>query len=148
MMSVMAWKVTCWASSAAWRLSCSMVWIAASRWAWVGRIALGRGGDDAHAQRLGQQELVAGPGAALFSHPAGMDRAHHRQPKLGLVVVDGVPAGDHPAGLGHLFRRAAQDLADGRGGSLGGKAAMLRARSTCPPMAYTSLMALAAATAP
>ncbi len=87
----------------------------------IGCVALGGGGDDAHAQRLGQQELVAWPRATLLAHPAGMDGAHHRQAELGLVVVDGVSAGDHAAGLGHLFGRAAQDLADGRRGQLGRK---------------------------
>ena len=75
-------------------------------------LVLERGGDDAGADRLGQEEDVARERAGLGPDLVGMDRAGDDQPELRLGIGDGVPAGDDRAGLGDLLRRALEDGGD------------------------------------
>ena len=51
--------------------------------------ALDRGGHDAGADRLGEEQHVARASApTLRTTLVGMHDAHHREPELGLLVVD------------------------------------------------------------
>ena len=73
--------------------------------------ALERGRHRAGAERLGQHERVAVAAAGVGEHGARVDDAGHREPVLGLGVVDRVPADDRGAGRGDGVGAAAQDLA-------------------------------------
>ena len=75
---------------------------------------LDRGGDHAGADGLGQDELVAGRGPVQAQQPGRVGQAHHGQAVLGHLVVDGVAARDHAAGLGGHVGPAAQHLAQQR----------------------------------
>ena len=113
-------------------------------------VVVGAAGEhDAVPMRLRQHEHVAGPGAALGQDPVGVHEALHGQPEDRLLAADGVAAGDHAARLGHdVGGRRRRWRRWPRRGMRSGKAAMLRASTTRPPMANTSLQALAAAMAP
>ena len=67
-------------------------------------------GQHAHAQTLGEHQLVAGARPAVVDDLAGARHAGHRQAVLGLLVIDGVPAGQLGAGFGDLLGAAAQHL--------------------------------------
>ena len=69
------------------------------------RSPLDRGRDRAEADRLGEHEHVAGPGAGVGEHPVGMHGARHREAVLRLGVVDRVAAGDERAGVAQRRRR-------------------------------------------
>ena len=64
----------------------------------------------AGAERLREEEPVAGPGAALAQQLVGMGGADHREAVLGLGIADRVAAGERAARLAHLGRRAREDL--------------------------------------
>lgn len=74
-------------------------------------LALNGRGDDARADRLGQQQDIAHARAAVGEHAVERDEAAHGQAVLGLVVVDGVTARDGAAGLDALVGAARQNLA-------------------------------------
>ena len=71
---------------------------------------LGGGGDHAGTERLGQEEPVARPKAALDQHAVGVNAPRDAEAILGLVVDDGVAPRDDPARLGDLLGAAAEDL--------------------------------------
>ena len=71
---------------------------------------LDRGGDDPRAQRLGQHQVVPGPGPVVGQHHAGVDLADGDHPVLGLGVVDGVTAHHRNPGFPGLFGPAPDDL--------------------------------------
>ena len=106
------------------------------------------GQHDAGADRLGQHEHVAGPGARLRQDAVGVDEALHGEPEDRLLAADGVAAGHHAAGLAHDLRGGDRIAAMASCGRRSGKAEMFSAITTRPPMANTSLQALAAAMAP
>ena len=80
-----------------------------------GRAAeLQRGRDDAGANRLGQEQRVAGHGPRIRQHARRMDLAGHRVAELDLRVLDRVSAEQRDAGLGQLVETAGEDpLQDG-----------------------------------
>ena len=73
-------------------------------------LALNGCGDDARANRLGQQQNIAHARAAVGEHTVERDKAAHRQAVLGLVVVDGVASRDGAAGLDALVGATRQNL--------------------------------------
>ena len=73
-------------------------------------LALNGRGDDARADRLGQQQDIAHARAAVGKHTVERDKAAHGQAVLGLVVVDGVATRDGTASLDALVGAARQDL--------------------------------------
>ena len=73
-------------------------------------LALNGRGDDARADRLGQQQSIARARAAVGEHTVKHDKAAHRQAVLGLVVVDGVAARDGAASLDALVGATRQNL--------------------------------------
>ena len=75
--------------------------------------ALGRGGQDAGANLLGQHQDVAGPGAGVGDDAVGPHRAGDEQPELGLLVDDGMAACDDDAGLGADGDRPLEDTPQG-----------------------------------
>ena len=64
------------------------------------------GGDYAGAERFGEQQAVAGLGAAVGEDAAGIDEAGDGISELGFFVADAVAA-DHRATCFHHFREAA-----------------------------------------
>ena len=64
------------------------------------------------AERLRQEDRVAGAGAALDPDAVGMDGADDREPVLRLGVADRVPAGEDRAGRAHLLVGAREDRRD------------------------------------
>jgi len=50
------------------------------------------------------------PNAAIAAHPVGVDRAGHREPVLGLAVVDAVAAQDVDARLADFVQATPQDV--------------------------------------
>ena len=74
-------------------------------------LALNGRGDDARANRLGQQQRIAHARAAVGEHTVKRDKPAHGQAVLGLVVVDGVAARDGAAGLDALVGAARQNFA-------------------------------------
>ena len=72
---------------------------------------LGRGSDDAQANRLGEHQQIARSSASVRKHLARMHAAHDGQAKNRLFRLNGVPAHDGDARLGRLVRRATQDVA-------------------------------------
>ena len=83
------------------------------------RAAFQGGGDRARAERLGQDQRIAGPRAALGEDALGMHDAGDRQPELRLLVLDRVPAGDRRAHRPHDLGSAAQDVGQQAGGQVG-----------------------------
>jgi hypothetical protein len=79
-----------------------------------GGVALERGGDHAGADRLGQDEPVAGRGPVQPHQRGRVGQAGHGQAVLGHRVVDGVPAGHEASGPRRHLRAAAQHLAEDR----------------------------------
>ena len=75
------------------------------------KLALNGRGDDARADRLGQQQDIARACAAVGEHTVEWHKAAHGQAVLGLVVVDGVAARDRATGLDALIGTACQNLA-------------------------------------
>ena len=110
---------------------------------------LERAGEHADAEALGEHELVAHLGAAVVDDLVGPGDAGDGQAVLGLLVVDGVPAGELGAGL-----QAPSPCRPGgsrRGAPCRGRTARRRGSSPSAagaPIAYTSLRALAAASRP
>jgi hypothetical protein len=78
----------------------------------AGQTALEGGGEDARAQRLGEQEHVAGSGAAVQEHLLRVHQAGHRQAVLEFVVLDGVPADEQRPGLADLGQPPFHHLAE------------------------------------
>ena len=76
----------------------------------AGQPRLGGSGQHAHAQGLGQQQHVPGPGSAVGKDAPGVHEPRHRQPINGLRPVDGVAAGDDGLGLIGLVIPAPQQL--------------------------------------
>ena len=74
-------------------------------------LALNGRGDDARANRLGQQQRIAHARAAVGEHTVEWHKAAHGQTVLGLVVVDGVAARDGATRLDALVGAARQNLA-------------------------------------
>ena len=74
-------------------------------------LALNGRGDDARADRLGQQQDIASARAAVDEHAVERDKAAHGQAVPGLVVVDGMAARDRATGLDALIGTACQNLA-------------------------------------
>ena len=73
------------------------------------QVGLGRRGQDARAERLGQQQHVPGLRARVGEHLVRMHKAGHTQAVLGLLVQNAVPARDDRARLIYLVIPAAQD---------------------------------------
>ena len=69
------------------------------------------GAEDAHAQPLGQQELIALSGSVIGVDMRRMHRAHDGQAVLHVGIGDGMAAYQRAAGLGHLFRAAPHHFA-------------------------------------
>ena len=67
-------------------------------------------GDDARADRLGQQQDIARVRTAVGEHAVERNKTAHRQTVLGLVVVDGVAARDGATRLDALVGAARQNL--------------------------------------
>ncbi len=65
--------------------------------------------EEPRPEALGQDEDVAGPGAALSQQPIRVRRTDDRQPVLRLGIADRVPASEGPAGLADLRRRPVED---------------------------------------
>ena len=65
-----------------------------TRLALLDELALNGRGDDARADRLGQQQNIAHVRAAVGEHAVEWHKTAHGQAVLGLVVVDGVAARD------------------------------------------------------
>ena len=63
------------------------------------------GGDDAGAQGLGQEQLVARPAARVGEHALGVHQAGDRVAELDLGIADAVPAQQHAARLRGASRR-------------------------------------------
>ena len=76
----------------------------------------GGGGQYAHAQRLGQNQHVAGLRAAVGQDAAGMHETGHRQTVDRFRAVNGVAAGDDDASLIGLVIAAPQQLLHHIGG--------------------------------
>ena len=74
-------------------------------------LALNGRGDDARANRLGQQQRIAHARAAVGEHAIEWHKTAHGQAVLGLVVVDGVTARDGATRLDALVGAARQNLA-------------------------------------
>ena len=74
------------------------------------KLALNGRGDDARADRLGQQQNIAHACAAVGEHAVERDKAAHGQAVLGLVVVDGMAARDGATRLDALVGAARQNL--------------------------------------
>ena len=68
----------------------------------IATAAAGRGEDDTGAERFRQVEAVARAEGGLAQQAGGVHEAQHAEAVLGLVVPDGVAAGDGAAGLGDL----------------------------------------------
>ena len=62
-----------------------------------------------------------------------MDCSHYGQAEFGFIIVDGVPTGYHPPGLGYLFGCAAQDLADDSRRQLGREGGNTQSQEHLPP---------------
>ena len=88
------------------------------------RAALERRRDDPRAERLGQDERIAGPRPYVAQDAVRMHQSGHRHAELDLLVDDGVTADDHHARLLRLGEAAAQDV----GQDLQGDAALREAR--------------------
>ena len=73
-------------------------------------LALNGRGDNARADRLGQQQNIAHACAAVGEHAVERDKAAHRQAILGLVVVDGMAARDGATRLDALVGASRQNL--------------------------------------
>ena len=73
-------------------------------------LALNGRGDDARADRLGQQQNIAHVCAAVGEHAVEWHKTAHGQAVLGLVVVDGVAARDGATRLDALVGAARQNL--------------------------------------
>ena len=73
--------------------------------------AVGRA-DEAHPQRLGEDELVAGLSRIIGSEAAGVHETGDRQAVLHASVGDGVASREDAPRLGHFFCAAAQDLTE------------------------------------
>ena len=70
------------------------------------------GGDEAGAERLGQDEHVAGLRGGVRQDAVGVDGAGDREAELDLGVANGVAADDGAAGRGAALRAAGDDLAE------------------------------------
>ena len=73
-------------------------------------LALNGRGDNARADRLGQQQNIAHACAAVGEHAVERDKTTHGQAVLGLVVVDGMAARDGATRLDALVGAARQNL--------------------------------------
>ena len=73
--------------------------------------AVGRA-DEAHTQRLGEDELVAGLSRIIGSEAAGVHETGDGQAVLYTGVGDGVASREDAPRLGHFFCAAAQDLTE------------------------------------
>ena len=73
-------------------------------------LALNGRGDDARADRLGQQQNIVHARAVVGEHTVECDKTAHGQAVLGLVVVDSVAARDGAAGLDALVGATRQNL--------------------------------------
>ena len=96
-------------------------------------VELGGGGDESGAEGLGEIHGVARAGACLGQNAIRMHQAHHAEPILGLLIDDGMTAGDDCSGLGDLVRSAAQYAGHCLRRHAGGKAGeeQLRHRLLC-----------------
>ena len=74
------------------------------------KLALNGRGDDARADRLGQQQNIAHVRAAVGEHTVEWHKTAHGQAVLGLVIVDGVAARDGATRLDALVGAARQNL--------------------------------------
>src|ERR1051325_250629 len=74
--------------------------------------ALGGRGYDAGAERLGENEDIAGLGGGVGDDLLGMDQARNRVAELDFRIADRVAADDDGAGLGKAFGPAALDVAE------------------------------------
>ena len=75
---------------------------------------LERGRDDAGAERLGQEQHVAGAGAGVGPDARRVDLAGDRVAELDLLVLDRVAAEQRDAGLAQLSRPPGEDLREDR----------------------------------
>ena len=115
----------------------------------VGEAALRAAEDERRAERLREEEGVAGARAGLRPDAVGLDGADDGEPVLRLGVADRVAAGEDRARRAHLRVGAVEDRARRVSvGSSSGNAATDSASSGTPPIAKTSLSAFVAAIAP
>ena len=78
----------------------------------IQQIRLCSGGQYAGSQRLGQHQRVAGSCAHVPQHPVRADIARDAQAVFRLIVLNGMAAGNHAAGLHRLLVAALQNSAD------------------------------------
>ncbi len=76
----------------------------------AGDAAFDGGGDDAGAQRFGEDERVAGERAGVGEDARGVDRAGDGVAELDVFFVDGVAADQGAAGFVDFFGAAAENL--------------------------------------
>ena len=81
--------------------------------------ALERGHQDPGAERLGQQERVAGTHADIADNPARIDYAGHRHAVFDLFIGHAMAADDRDTGLARFRCAAAQDFTEHRAGQSG-----------------------------
>ena len=75
-------------------------------------LKLAGGGEDAGAERLGQQQGVAGARAGVRQHARGIDHSGHRVAELDLGVAARYGRRARDPGLGQLVVAATEDLAE------------------------------------
>ena len=71
--------------------------------------------DDAGAERLGEEQNVAGARAAVGENPRGIDRSGDGVPEFDFLILHGVAAKQRDARFAQLVESAAKDFADGPG---------------------------------
>ena len=103
----------------------------------VDAIELDRRADEARAERLGEEQHVAGARAGVRDHARRIDGAGHGVAELDFAILHGVAAEQRDAGFAQLVEPAAEDLADRRRARarLSGNAAIASAVSGRPPIA-------------
>jgi len=75
-------------------------------------LALDGRGEDAGAERLGEDEEVSRAGTGVGDESVGMDETGDGKSVEGLGILDGVPAGEDAASFGDLVGATAEDVVD------------------------------------
>jgi len=114
-----------------------------------GRFAvLRRGGDDARAERLGEEEPVSRTKPALDEDAIGVNAPVTQRPYFGSASITVCPPAITPPASATFSAPPRKTSAMIAFGSSRGNPATASANMTWPPIAYTSDIAFAAATAP
>ncbi len=75
-----------------------------------GQAALQGGGRRPKPERLGQNQHIPCADATFCQHLVRVDKAQGHQPKLGFLILNGMPTGNHHARRATFFRATAQDF--------------------------------------